>query len=92
MISTETAGEKTLEIELGAAEEGAILQWGFANVASNYEASGRLYDNVSFGLAPVGPPIGPRVEGVPIPLWAFLGMLGLIGLIGGSKLRARSKA
>jgi hypothetical protein len=91
-IPTDTAGGKTLSIELGSGDEGAILQWGFTNVASNYEASGRLYDNVSFALAPVGPPIDPRVEGVPIPVWAFLGMLGLIGLIGGSKLRARSKA
>lgn len=91
-ISTETAGEKTLSIELNPADEGAILQWGFTNVASNYEASGRLYDNVSFSLAPVAPPNGPEFEGVPIPLWAFLGMIGLIALVGGSKLRSGRRA
>ncbi len=91
-VSTVTAGSKSITVDLDATADGKILQWGFSTVASNYLPSGRFYDNVSFALAPVGPPIGPRVEGVPIPLWAFLGMLGLIGLIGGSKLRARSKA
>ena len=91
-IPTDTAGEKTLSIELGSADEGAILQWGFSNVASNYEASGRLYDNVSFGLTPVVPPNGPDTEGIPIPLWALLGMAGLLAFFGGSKLRSRNKA
>ena len=91
-IPTDTAGEKTLSIELGSADEGAILQWGFSNVASNYEASGRLYDNVSFGLRPVVPPNGPATEGIPIPLWALLGMAGLLAFFGGSKLRSRRKA
>ena len=69
------------------------MQWGFANVASNYLPSGRFYDNVEFSPAPVGPPpVGPDTEGVPIPLWAFLGMAGLIGLVGVSKLRSRRKA
>jgi len=91
-ISTETAGEKTLSIELNPADEGAILQWGFTNVASNYEASGRLYDNVSFGLTPVVPPNVPVTEGIPIPLWALLGMAGLLAFFGGSKLRSRKNA
>lgn len=91
-VSTETAGSKSITVALDATADGKILQWGFSTVASNYLPSGRLYDNVEFALAPVGPPIDPRIEGVPIPLWAFLGMLGLIGLIGGSRLRARRKA
>lgn len=90
--STETAGEKTLSIELGSGDEGAILQWGFTNVASNYEASGRLYDNVEFSLGTVVPPNGPDTAGIPIPLWALLGMAGLLAFFGGSKLRSRRKA
>ena len=91
-VSTETAGSKSITVALDATADGKILQWGFSTVASNYLPSGRFYDNVSFALAPVVPPIDPNLEGVPIPLWAFIGMMGLIGLIGGSKLRSRRKA
>ena len=90
-VSTVAAGSKSITVALDATADGKILQWGFSTVASNYEASGRLYDNVEFSLAPVAPPIGPSIEGVPIPLWAFLGMVGLIGLIGGSRLLSRRK-
>ena len=91
-VSTVTAGSKSITVALDATADGKILQWGFSTVASNYEASGRLYDNVEFALAPVAPPSGPDTEGVPIPLWAFLGMIGLIALVGGSKLRSGRKA
>lgn len=89
---TATGGAKSLSIDLAADAAGLLLQWGFANVASNYLPSGRFYDNVEFSPAPVGPPIGPRYEGVPIPLWAFLGMTGLIAFFGASRLRAGKKA
>ena len=91
-VSTISGGDKTITVNLDATADGKILQWGFSTVASNYLPSGRFYDNVSFALAPVVPPIDPNLEGVPIPLWAFIGMMGLIGLIGGSKLRSRRKA
>ncbi|MGB5291578.1 MAG: hypothetical protein WBN41_09035 [Lysobacterales bacterium] len=94
-VSTITAGSKTITVALDATADGKILQWGFSTVASNYLASGRLYDNVEFAVTPVVVPPGPggpRTEGVPIPLWAFLGMVGLIGLVGGSKLRSKGKA
>ena len=94
MVSTETAGSKSITVELDATADGKILQWGFSTVASNYLPSGRLYDNVEFAVTPVvvPPPAGPITKGLPIPLWAFLGMVGLIGLVGGSKLRPKGKA
>jgi hypothetical protein len=91
-ISTETAGEKILEIELGAADVGAILQWGFTNVASNYEASGRLYDNVEFDLSSVVTPGDDPTLAVPVPFWAYLLMAGLLAWLGGTTLLARRKA
>jgi hypothetical protein len=87
-----TAGSKSITVTLDETADGKILQWGFSTVASNYLATGRLYDNVEFSLAPVGPPITPRYEGVPIPLWAFLGMTGLLAFFGASKLRSGKKA
>jgi len=91
-ISTETAGDKMLSIELSPADEGAILQWGFANVASNYEASGRLYDNVEFDLSSViVPGAGPALP-VPVPFWAYFLMAGLLAWLGGTTLLARRKA
>jgi len=91
-IPTETAGEKTLSIELGSADEGAILQWGFSNVASNYEASGRVYDNVEFDLTSVVVPGDGPALSVPIPFWAYLLMAGLLAWLGGTTLLARRKA
>ena len=89
-VSTVTAGIKSITVALDASADGKILQWGFSTVASNYEASGRFYDNVSF--APAASPNRPLYEGVPIPLWAFLAIGGLIAFVGGSKLRSRRKA
>ena len=91
-ISTETAGEKMLSIELSPADQGAILQWGFANVASNYEASGRLYDNVEFDLSIIGVPGEGPALAVPVPFWAYLLMAGLLAWLGGTTLLARRKA
>jgi len=91
-VSTVTAGAKSISVDLDATAEGQILQWGFANVASNYLPSGRWYDNVEFAAAPVVPPVGPNTEGIPIPLWALLGMAGLLAFFGASKLRAGRKA
>lgn len=93
-VSTKSAGVRSITVSLDATADGKILQWGFSTIASNYEPSGRLYDNVSF--APEGtvpPPVGPGkgiIGAVPIPLWAFLVMCGLLAYFGGSKLRARS--
>lgn len=91
-VSTISGGNKTITVDLDATADGKILQWGFSTVASNYLASGRLYDNVAF--TPTGePPIfAGDTRGVPIPLWAFLAMVGLLGYIGASKLRAGRKA
>jgi len=89
-VSTATGGEKSLSITLTAGDAGRLVQWGFANIASNYLPSGRFYDNVSFAY-PVGPPPVVDYEAVPIPLWALFGMGGLLVFFGGLKLRARRK-
>lgn len=89
---TATAGNKSIQIVLDAAADGKILQWGFSAVASNYEASGRWYDNVTFAPAEIGPPIQPLIEGIPIPFWAMLLMVGMLGYLGASRLRARKES
>ena len=91
-VSTISGGNKTITVNLDETADGKILQWGFSTVASNYLPSGRLYDNVAF--TPTGqPPIFTGdTRGVPIPLWAFLAMVGLLGYMGASKLRAAKKA
>lgn len=89
-VPTITAGSKVLNVTLDASAEGKILQWGFSTIASNYVASSRVYDNVSFAPANTGPYQGH--EGVPIPLWALLAMAGLLALVGGSRLRNARRA
>jgi hypothetical protein len=76
-IGTAAAGSKTLTVDLDASFDGMILQWGFANTASNYDASGRVYDNVSFAPMQAPPPTGDgTVEGIPT-----LGTYGLLALL-----------
>lgn len=90
-VSTATAGSKSISVDLDAAADGQILQWGFSTVASNYLATGRFYDNVTFApAAVVGPPVEPLYEGVPIPLWAYFIMVGLLAAIGVSRIRSRT--
>ena len=89
-VLTETAGVKSLSIVLDAADEGFILQWSFANVASNFEASGRWYDNVTFAISNTGEYEGDS-EGIPIPFWAMVLMSGLLLYVGGSRLRSQRK-
>jgi len=88
-VPTLAAGAKSLDVILDASADGKILQWGFSAAASNYEASGRLYDNASFVLKNTGSYQG--AEGVPIPLWALFALAGLLALVGGSRLRSRRK-
>jgi hypothetical protein len=87
-VSTVTAGSKTISVQLGPSEEGKVLQWGFANLASNYQASGRHYDNVTFAISDTG---GYEYEGIPIPFWAMVLMSGLLLYVGGSRLRSQRK-
>ena len=87
-VSTVTAGVKTIGVKLGPSEEGKVLQWGFANLASNYQASGRHYDNVTFAISTAG---GYEYEGIPIPFWAMVLMSGLLLYVGGSRLRSQRK-
>jgi hypothetical protein len=43
----------SLSILIDPALAGQIIQIGFANTASNWEASGIIYDNINFAQAPV---------------------------------------
>lgn len=91
-VSTVTPGNKSITVVLDATAAGKILQWGFSTVASNYLDSGRLYDNVSFAPTAVVPPYVGDPEALPIPLWAFIAMIGLLAYLGASKLRPGKKA
>ena len=90
-ISTAGGGSKSITKEFIPADAGLLLQWGFTTKASNFEPSGRVYDNVLFAAtgtaAPDARPFDPNK--VPIPAWAFLLTAGLLTYVGGKKLRAR---
>jgi hypothetical protein len=92
-VSTVTAGNKSITVDLDATADGKILQWGFSTIASNYEPSGRLYDNVSFAPEDTEPPVGPTPPGdtspIPIPHWALLLMAGMLAYLGGKRLQNR---
>lgn len=85
-IPTENGGEKMLSVTLVEGDEGRLLQWGFANIASNYLPSGRFYDNVIFAISNTVDPIG-----LPIPKWALILMVGLLLFVGGTKIRSRNR-
>lgn len=91
-LPTVSAGHKSISVDLDATADGKILQWGFSTVASNYLPSGRFYDNVAFTPTGEPPVFSGDTRGVPIPLWAFLVMVGLLAFMGASKLRAAKKA
>jgi hypothetical protein len=92
-----TTATQWIDFNIPAEYVGELLQFGFYNdvtesLGQSWATAGAYYDNVELAQAPVGPPIGPRYEGVPIPLWAFLGMAGLIAFFGASRLRSGKKA
>jgi len=90
--STLTAGNKSITVNLDATADGKILQWGFSTVASNYLPSGRFYDNVAFTPTGEPPVFSGDTEGIPIPFWALLIMVGLLAYMGASKLRSGRRA
>jgi len=55
-VEPSTAGSKTITVTITPEMVGSILQFGFNNYAFNYEASGMLYDNVSFTEVAAPPP------------------------------------
>lgn len=65
-LGTLWTGE-TLSLTIDPAWEGELLQFGFASTASNFDASGVLYDNIV-------------VAAIPEPNTAALGLLALSGL------------
>lgn len=95
-----TTASQSIEFNVPAEMVGELLQFGFYNdvtesLGQSPWTSGAYYDNVE--LAPVvAPPTPPPHAGdpdaVPIPLWAFLAIGGLIAFFGGSKLRNRKNA
>ena len=90
-VGTASGGSKTLTVTLDATADGKTLQWGFANTASNYVDSGRLYDNVSFAPQPPGPGSDLSYEGVPtLGTWGLMALLLLMGATAAVALVRRS--
>lgn len=88
-VSTVSVGSKSITVNLDATAEGKILQWGFSTTSTSDLASGRFYDNVSFALSSLG--IGEdEYRAVPIPLWAFIIIGGLLAYFGASRIRSRT--
>lgn len=87
-IPTEAGGVKFGSISLTEQDAGLKVQWGFANIASNYLPSSRWYDNVSFAIKGSGSYEGDAI-GVPVPFWAYIAIIGLLMLVGMAALRAR---
>jgi hypothetical protein len=87
-LDTTAAGEKFMTISLNQSDVGKLLQFGFTNRSDDVKPTSRVYDNVTFAIRGSGSYAGDTI-GVPIPLWAFLAIAGLLAFVGGSKLRAR---
>lgn len=87
-VSTVEEGVKSLNINLNQGHVGLLLQWGFANVASNYLPSSRWYDDVSFAIQGSGAYEGDAI-GVPVPFWAYIAIIGLLMFAGVAALRSR---
>lgn len=93
-----TSASQMIEFNIPEEWVGELLQFGFysdvtTSLGQSVWTSSALYDNVELAPSrPVGPPIGPQFEGVPIPFWAYLVIGGLIAFVGGSKLRSSRKA
>ena len=64
-------GTETLSLQIDNSMVGQLVQFGFSTTATNYRASGVLYDNISFSSTVV-----------PVPGAVWLMMSGLIGLVG----------
>jgi hypothetical protein len=60
----------SIDINIDAAWDGDLLQFGFLSTASNFEGSGVFYDNVSLTLVPI-----------PAAAWLFASGLGLLGWV-----------
>ena len=69
-------GTETLSLTIDNSMVGELAQFGFTATATNYRASGVLYDNISFSSSVV-----------PVPGAVWLMMSGLIGLVGVARRR-----
>lgn len=56
-----TWGTYSIRLNLNAAMEDMILQFGFSATASHNLGSGVFYDNVAFGIAPPTPPVITKI-------------------------------
>jgi hypothetical protein len=63
-------GTYSLTIDIDASMVGTILQFGFLSMATGYEGSGVLYDNISFDVAPVTVSLDVRPGSCPNPISA----------------------
>jgi hypothetical protein len=91
-VSTTSGGIKSISVTLDASDDGKILQWGFASTASNYEASGRVYDSVTFAPQQDTPPGSEdSFEGVPtLNTYGLLVLLLVMGATAAIVLVRRS--
>lgn len=88
---------QSIQFSIPADMVGELIQFGFYNditpgLGQSWTTSGAYYDNVALAptvILPPGP--APEFEGVPIPLWAFFLMGGLIMMVGGFQLQSRRK-
>ena len=91
-----TLGSQSVEFNIPAQYVGELLQFGFyndvtENLGQGWDTSAATYDNVELAEVVVLPPPPDRfVEGVPVPLWAFISIAGLLVFVGGLKLRSRN--
>ena len=69
-------GTETLSLAIDNSMVGELVQFGFSTTATNYRASGVLYDNISFSSTVI-----------PVPGAVWLMMSGLIGLVGVARRR-----
>lgn len=95
-VDTSTPGAKRIPFTLDASADGKILQWGFTSTASNFETTGRWYDNLVVEIEATEPPIQPPVPddgltGIPtLDQWGLLLMLVLVGGFGLFSVSRRS--
>ena len=80
MTTTSTEWQRyTLTLSIDAGLDGQLLQFGFLNLATNYEGSGIFYDNVDF-------------RPVPLPGAVVLFASGLAGLLGFGRRKVARKS
>jgi len=92
-----TSASQMIEFNIPPEWVGELLQFGFYNdvttsLGQSSWTSSALYDNVVLAPGVVPPGYVGDPESLPIPLWAYLAMGGLLAYLGASKLRPGRKS